>query len=398
MRPRSRRPRCKAEADLRLLVFSPYFPPHRGGLEGYVSDLDAALLDFGDVESITVFTPRLPADAPPIEGRGGRHVVVRYPAFELIPNFPVPKVWSRGFRRARRSVSASKHDVYVSHTRFFLTSALALLCARLRGKPLLHVEHGSDYVQLNSLVLRRLAWAYDRLIGRPLLRRAGAVVAISAAAAEFVRELADRDAEVVHRGMWAERLDAVGVDETILARAGGHQVVTFAGRLIDGKGVADLLRAFARAEAGTAVVCIVGDGPRRSDLEALARQLGIADRALFLGAVPEEQAWAVLRASDVVVNPSYTEGLPTSVLEGALLGRAVLATNVGGTPEIITAGVSGVLVPPRDVEALRRGLDELLSDPQLRERLGIAARDEARRRFDWRLSARRISEVARSLA
>jgi glycosyltransferase involved in cell wall biosynthesis len=384
--------------NLRLLIFSPYFPPHVGGLEGYVSDLNDVLLRSGEVERITVFTPRLPHEGKSLEDRGDGYVVVRYPAFELIPNFPVPKVWKREFWRALRSTRPAGHDVLVSHTRFFLSSALALACARAVSRPLLHVEHGSDYVQLSGRAPRAAARVYDLLLGRLLLRRADGVVAISHAAAGFVRRLAGREVPVIHRGMWVERLDVASADEHVLEWAAGRPVVTFVGRLIDGKGVPDLLRAFATLQAVPAVVCIVGDGPRRADLEMLSARLGISEQVLFRGYLPEEQAWRVIRASDVVVNPSYTEGLPTSVLEAALMGKAVLATDVGGTPEIVTDGTGGLLVEAHDIDALRSRLEQLLADPDLRTRLGSAARAEAAGRFDWNVSSIRFIEVARGLA
>jgi glycosyltransferase involved in cell wall biosynthesis len=383
--------------NLRLLIFSPYFPPHVGGLEGYVSDLDDVLLSSGEVDAITVFAPRLPPEGAVAEDRGGGYTVVRYPAFELIPNFPVPKLWTRGFWHLLRSIRPSGHDVFVSHTRFFLSSALALVCARAASRPLLHVEHGSDYVQLSGRLTRAAARIYDMLLGRLLLRRADGVVAISHAAAEFVRRLAGREVPVVHRGMWLDRLDAATADEQVLAWAAGRPIAMFVGRLIDGKGVADLLRAFAAVQGVQATLCIVGDGPRRGEWEALAERLGISERVLFLGYLPEEQAWRVIRASDVVVNPSYTEGLPTSVLEAALMGRAVLATDVGGTPEIVTDGQGAWLVKPRDIDGLREGLERLLADRALRDRLGQAARAEAAGRFDWNDSAVRFAEIARSL-
>jgi glycosyltransferase involved in cell wall biosynthesis len=383
--------------DLRLLVFSPYFPPHVGGLEGYVSDLDEVLLASGRVEAITVFTPRLPVEARVAESLGEGHLIVRYPAFELIPNFPVPKVWTRAFWRALRSAAPASHDLFISHTRFFLSSLFALGCARVRSRPLLHVEHGSDYVQLTGRLARTAARAYDLLPGRFVLRRADGVVAISRAAAEFVRRLAGRDVPVVHRGIWTERLDATAPDATVLEHAAGRGVVTFVGRLIDGKGVPDLLHAFAALRDPAAVLCIVGDGPRRSDLEELAERLGIAAQTMFLGYLPEEHAWAVIRASDVVVNPSYTEGLPTSVLEAALMGRAVIATDVGGTSEIVSDGEGGMLVGARDIDALRMRLEELLGDPELRRRIGDTARTQASGRFDWELSGRRFMEVAERL-
>jgi glycosyltransferase involved in cell wall biosynthesis len=174
--------------------------------------------------------------------------------------------------------------------------------------------------------------------------------------------------------------------------------VTFAGRLIDGKGVPDFLRAFASLERVPAMACVVGDGPRRSELESLAAELGIAERVLFLGGVPEQRAREVMRASDVIVNPSYTEGLPTSVLEAALMGKAVLATDVGGTREIVSDGESAFLVPARDVSALRARLGQLLADKKLRERLGRAAQNEASGRFDWETAAHRYREVLATLS
>ncbi len=384
-------------ASLRLLIFSPYFAPHVGGLEGYVNDLDQALLDAGMVDAITVFTPRLPPEAPVGERRGAGHAIVRYPAFELIPNFPVPKVWSRAFWSALRSAEPARHDLFVSHTRFFLSSALALAFARAKRRPLLHVEHGSDFVQLSGRAQRAAARTYDLVLGRFLLRHADDVVAISHAAAAFVKRLADRDARVVYRGMWVERLDSTPLDQSVLDWAGGRVVVTFAGRLIDGKGVPDLLNAFARLPDEQAVLCVVGDGPRRNDIEALTRTLGIADRVLLLGYLTEERAWSVLRSSDIVVNPSYTEGLPTSVLEAALLGKAVLASDVGGTQEIVVDERGGLLFSPRDIDGLSSRLARLVTDGDLRTRLGEAARAGAVDRFDWSVSAARFAEIAREL-
>jgi glycosyltransferase involved in cell wall biosynthesis len=383
--------------ELRLLVFSPYFPPHVGGLEGYVSNLDQVLLDGGEVETITVFTPRLPPESSAVERPSERYLVVRYPAFELIPNFPVPKLWSSTFWSALRSTAPARHDLFVSHTRFFLSSTFALACARVMRRPLLHVEHGSDFVQLSGRAPRIAARIYDLVLGRWLLRHADGVIAISHAAAEFVKRLAKRDASVVHRGMWTERLDAREPDRDVLEWADGRVVVTFAGRLIDGKGVGDLVTAFARLGDERAVLCVVGDGPRRTDIEVLASTLGVADRVRMLGYLSEERAWSVICSSDIVVNPSYTEGLPTSVLEAALMGKAVVASDVGGTREIVSDGEGALLFQARDVEALQAHLARLVADRHLRERLGATARAEAAGRFDWSASGSRFARIAREL-
>jgi glycosyltransferase involved in cell wall biosynthesis len=383
---------------VRLLVFSPFFPPHVGGLEGYVRDLNDELIRLGLVDSITVLTPCIPAEALAFEQLAPGYCVVRHPAFELIPNFPCPSPWRPAFWSAARAALRQRdHDVVVSHTRFFLSSAAALLYSRIVGVPLIHVEHGSDYVQLGSSLHGRAARVYDLTLGRTVLRRARAVVAISQAAAEFVRELAGREAQVIYRGVDHERYDRVEPSAELVSLAAGRPVATFIGRLIDGKGVADLIEAFARLSGVDALLCIVGDGPRRGDLEALARDRGLADRCAFMGFRAEASALALIRASDVVVNPSYTEGLPTSVLEAALLGRAILASDVGGTPEVVSHGESALLVAPRDVAALGDGLRSLLGDGALRARLGERAHADVVLRFDRSASARSFAGLARQL-
>lgn len=384
---------------MRLLVFASYFPPHVGGLEAYVRDLNVELLELGLVEEITVLAPRLPADAQERERPGERYAVFRYPAVDVIPNFPCPSAWRPGlWQTARAATAGRRHDLVVSHTRFFLSSAAALAYSRAARLPLLHVEHGSDFVHLSSRAATAVARGYDQTLGRAVLRRAESVVAISAAAADFVERLSGRSATVVHRGLDMERYDRVEPSAELRELSGGRPVISFVGRLIDGKGVTDLVEAFAALEPADALLCLVGDGPRRADLEAQARRLGIAERCRFLGYRPEEQALALIRASDVVVNPSYTEGLPTSVLEAAALGRAIVATDVGGTAEVVVPGAGGVLVNAHDPAALSAALRDLLGDAARRERLGAAARAHVIAGFDRVRAAERFAEVAREAA
>jgi glycosyltransferase involved in cell wall biosynthesis len=384
---------------MRLLVFSPYFPPHMGGLEGYVRDMHADLIELELVEAITVLTPRLPAEAPMAEQLAPGYRVLRHPAVELIPNFPCPAPWRGGFIDAVRAApNRREHDVVVCHTRFFLSSLAALLYSRATGLPLIHIEHGSDYVHLGTPSHSAAARLYDHTLGRLVLRHAQAVVAISQAAAHFVQELAGREAKVIYRGLDRTRYDAVRPCQELLAWSAGRPVATFAGRLIDGKGVADLIEAFALLDDDEALLCVVGDGPRRGELEALCDARGLRERCLFTGYQPQRRALELIRASDVVVNPSYTEGLATTLLEAALLERGILASDVGGTPEVVSDGHSALLVAAGDVQALRRALGKLLANPALRARLGRSARADVLGRFDRGSSARSFIALAHQLA
>ena len=126
---------------------------------------------------------------------------------------------------------------------------------------------------------------------------------------------------------------------------------------------------------------LIGDGPLRPKLEALVRELGLASRVRFLGVrsdVPE-----ILGAADIFVLPSLWEGNPLAVMEAMAAGKPVIATAVGGVPELIEDGVSGFLVPPGDIDALGEAIWRLaVGEPGLRERIGRAASQRAMERFD----------------
>jgi glycosyltransferase involved in cell wall biosynthesis len=226
-----------------------------------MEELADALWASGGVEAITVLAPDLPGGAPRRERDPSGTVIIRYPARDVIPNFPVPDALSRGFGGALRAAAATRPDLVVGHTRFFVSSAVALVQARALGVPYVHVEHGSDYVQLDARLPSLAARAYDTGIGRQVLRRADVRLAISAAAGAFVRRLAGVDASVVYRGLPLDRLDAARPAPEASAFAAGRTLVVYVGRLIDGKGVGDLVSAM--AQLGDHVCCaVIGDGPR----------------------------------------------------------------------------------------------------------------------------------------
>ncbi|MFN2617247.1 MAG: glycosyltransferase family 4 protein, partial [Thermoleophilaceae bacterium] len=313
----------------------------------------------------------------------------RFPAFEPIPNYPVPRPGAGLVRMAR----AAPRDLVVSHTRFFLSSLAARTVSRRMDAPWLHIEHGSDFAQLGRGPSTLAARAYDKTLGRLVLRSADAVVGVSRAAAEFVSALSGRSASVLYRGVSADDLARIPADGGLRGRLGAGRLVVYLGRLIEGKGVADLIEAFRLLPQEDSVLCVIGDGPSRAALERRAA----GGRVAFLGELPFEQAVGAVKAADVLVNPSYTEGLPTSVMEAALCGRAVIATDVGGTSEVISDGQSGLLVPPHDPDALARALRGLLEDAGLRRRLGELAQAEVTERFDWDRSVDKFLAIATTL-
>lgn len=160
------------------------------------------------------------------------------------------------------------------------------------------------------------------------------------------------------------------------------------------KGHRYLFEAFAkRADAGSRLV-VVGDGPQREALEALARELAVAGRVTFAGNREDVAPW--LRAFDLFCLPSYAnEGVPQALMQAMATGLAVVTTPVGSIAEIVEDGVSGLLVPPENADALREAIDALAGHPARRRALAQHARETALQRFGEDRMAEAMQEVFR---
>ena len=151
----------------------------------------------------------------------------------------------------------------------------------------------------------------------------------------------------------------------------GGNVLVFAGRLGPQKALGVLLEALIDVPDVTLVVA--GDGPERAALEARAGELGLDGRVSFLGAVPRERVLRLFGSSDATVLSSAWENFPHTVVEALAVGCPVIATAVGGVPEVVTDGDNGLLVPPGDAHALGAAIARFFGDAELRARLAAAA-------------------------
>ncbi|MEO8628133.1 MAG: glycosyltransferase [Betaproteobacteria bacterium] len=161
--------------------------------------------------------------------------------------------------------------------------------------------------------------------------------------------------------------------------------VLYAGRLSKPKGVSDLIRG-AAAISIPFKLRIAGEGPDRQMLESLTQELGVADRVEFVGAV--ESIAPQFEWADVLVLPSYVEGIPRVVMEAFAAGVPVIGTDIPGTRTLIDSMHTGITVPTGDPVAIARAITTLAADPQMARRFALAARN----RIEQRFSARRVAE------
>jgi len=295
----------------------------------------------------------------------------------------------------RRLAVALRNERYdVVHAHWLVPNGWAAAGAvRRRRTPLVVTLHGSDLVLAERLQpVRRLA--------RRTLAAAGAVTTVSDDLRRRVERLGANPAttRTVHLGIDTAAFAPHPPDASVRTRLGAAAddvLVLAVGRLIEVKGFRYLIDAVSRVDG--VHLAVVGDGDLRAELEQLAKDA--AAPVSFAGNLDHTVVGDTLAAADVVAVPSVVtkrgnvDGLPTTLLEALATGRPVVASAVGGIPEVVTDGSNGVLVPPGDVAALAAALAELRDDAGLRERLGREARRRAVSELGWNETAKAFEEA-----
>lgn len=274
------------------------------------------------------------------------------------------------------------------------TSALA---ARLKCRPHVVTVHGGDVFALRGLTSR----AAKKLV----LRLADAVTVNSEATRRAVLELGARADKIVRIPMGAD--DAPAPDATQVAairaalRGPEGPLLVFTGRLVPEKGAADLLDAVAILAKSLPGVraSIIGAGPERAALESQARVLGIDRRVRFTGWLAPPDVRAHLHASDIFVGPSrlapngWVEAQGLAFIEAMLAGVPVVASGIGGIPDAVRDGETGLLVPPAAPAAIADAVLRIAGDPGLARLLADGGRKLARSEFTRATSAARFAEL-----
>jgi sugar transferase (PEP-CTERM/EpsH1 system associated) len=284
----------------------------------------------------------------------------------------------------------------VVHSRNWATFDAVLAARIARAPAVVHGEHGRDISDPNGTNRRRRRL---RRACAPLVDR---FVAVSEDLHRWLVEdirISAHKVVTIRNGVEVTRFGALSRVEARrrLGIAADRLVVGTVGRLDPVKDQDGLLDAFSRLRSRRpdTVLVIVGDGPCRAQLENHITDLALQDRVLLLGErrdIPE-----ILMALDVFVLPSVAEGMSNTILEAMATGLPVLATRVGGSPELVEDGLTGRLVPPRDPAALAGAIDTYFEDGHLRDLHGKAGRQRAVDHFDLSRMARDYTHLYSTL-
>ena len=367
---------------MRIVVFSSYFYPHKGGVERYVHEIYKRLVKQGiGVDIITCNTNNSPMEEM-IDGMQ----ISRLDCWHLLGGtFPVPKI-NRRFLRVIQALNKKSFSFANTQTRFFVLSFIGFLYGKIKGIRVIHTEHGTQHSVLSNPVTNLLSKVYDHTIGYVVTRYAGFNVAISDASGQFSRHLGAAQYNIVYNGIDTKKFRRRDTDiKSRIHIDPQYKIITFVGRLIEAKGVQDLIEVFEEIRQSYKVKLLVaGSGNYLQELQKMA--MGNPD-IIFTGEKSEEEIIELLSITDIFVNPSYSEGLPTSVLEAASCGCPIIASDVGGTKEILQHGRNGLLFNSKDTGQLSSMIKNLLDNSQARMQYGAHARETVESKFDWDIIA-----------
>ncbi len=384
---------------MRVLITSPVFPPDLGGPAIYVPSLGRFLVERGHTVEVVAFCSELDPKGYPFD------VVA-------IPRGPLPLRYLKALFAVWKHARSA--DVVYINEHLALVHVLA---AKLAGKPAMirmmvdgawEISHRKGWIDgddINVFETKEYGWQVKltRRLQTWWWKRCTRIISCS----NFLRQIAIQryrvpDAKVqliynaYHGPTAANFAPTRGEAREKLGLAPDRRYVLTICRLMVWKGVDYVLRALKELPNDVHFV-VAGDGDMLEPWKALAVELGLADRAHFLGNVPYEKIPLLIRASNVFVLNSEYEGLSHTLLEVSALGLPIVATGVCGNPEVVEHEVNGLLVPPKDARAVAQALRRILDDPALAERFakkGVERMDRFSRPATFAQVERALGEVA----
>ncbi|MEM4389056.1 MAG: glycosyltransferase family 4 protein [Candidatus Micrarchaeia archaeon] len=385
---------------MKICHLDPLFLPYHGGAEKHVFEISRRLIKKG--YDITVLTSRLPATATSevIEGIKVKRVnpTLYIPSFPFPLSFLPPPFSIMPFQCI--DVLRQDADIFHIHNRFWYGPGV-LLAAKLRGKALILTLHNARPEGID-FPTDFFGLLFDLAYGRRIMELADKIICVS----EYTKRVTVpprlwEKCIVITNGVDTQRFNPRVSGERVRKKLGiptDAPLILCNARLVRQKGLPYLIDAFAltKRDFTGAKLVVIGKGPLKEELLAQATRLGVDRDFVITTGIPEDELPEWYAAADLFVLPSVWEPCAVVLLEALASGKPIVATNIGGNPELVTREC-GLLVRARDADALYAAMARLLAAPALRRKMARAARRRAERLFSWDIVAEKIHKVYQSI-
>lgn len=364
-----------------VAFFSGYFLPHTGGVERYTYNLAKRLKQHGI--RVIIVTTKYVEELKEIEDLGYA-IVYRLPIYKVFSSrYPIIKK-NRKYQEMMEKLQNENIDFCMLNTRFQLTSLVGAKFAKKHQIPMCLIEHGTSHFTVYHKILDFFGHMYEHLLTHHMKRYVKEFYGVSKACCKWLEHYKIKAKGVLYNAIDEKEYDLY---QEQVKKNNNKIRILFAGRLIKDKGILLLVEAYQNLQKKYTNIelTIVGDGPLYNELKE-DKQLSL------LGKLEHEEMMKQYAKADIFINPSYSEGLPTTVLEAGLMKCAVVATNVGGTSELIEDGKQGLLCKP-EVFDITEKLEVLIKDETLRKTLGENLHKKIKEQFSWERTTKQILDI-----
>lgn len=380
---------------MKVMMITPYSYPKMGGLEKYAYKILSGLVKAHNVDGVvcTVNHNRKKLEVEEID----KIKVYRLPHDIKISNTPIPFNLKRELSKI---ISKEEPDIINGHIPVPYLGDVACRVSKKRGIPFALTYH-NDLTKEN-LILDLLCKGYYLLMGNKSLKLTDVIIATSTYYRDKSPYLARymSKVKIIPPGVDVKRFTPE-IDERKLREMYDipDNIVLFVGQLDKThrhKGLQYLLKAMSKInEETSATLVIVGSGNDTNRYKNFAKKLNLKHKVIFAGYVKENMLPFYYRGADVTVLPPFidSEGFGMTLIEANACGKPVIGTNVGGIPHVIKDGYNGILVTPKDVNALTKAIIHILKNPDLTKKLGKNGRDLVTARYSWEMSTKKTLEI-----
>jgi teichuronic acid biosynthesis glycosyltransferase TuaC len=394
----------KENSQLRVLVLSNMYPKNMGGM--FIHTQIQHLMKSGCTVRVVAPVPYCPKILRHNERWGAYNLIpqqdtidnvsVYYPRYFRLPGrwfHPMSYVTQYWGMRAVLANIISEFKPHIIHAQAASASCYAgMMIKREYGIPLVCSLRGSDinvYPYFGKLSMR---------LAQQMIKESDQLFCVSSALKEatYKIEKPKKEIEVIYNGCEIGMFQFKDGDRSstrkLMHIGESDKILVFVGDVSRAKGLVELLAAFEELALNMSRLhlFIVGDGPDRPILEAFQKNNPRGNRIHHFGRLQHHEIVKYLNASDAFVFPSHYEGLPNAVLEAMACGLPVVATKVGGIPEAVEDGVSGILVPREDANLLANAINYVITNDQLSRQMGIAGRKIVESKFNWQANALKV--------
>ncbi len=373
---------------MRIAQVSPFFYPHIGGVESHVQTLSEKLV--GNGHDVTVYTSNF--------GHLKEREVFR--GIEVIRVKQTRELFYTPITPGLKKVMAKeKYDVVHAHTPPPLSAYYAARAVKKSKTPFVVTYHCD--LQLPGIIGSLATAVYKVTLGRYTFKQTHRIIVHTKTYGATSRILWSFDVSVIPSAVNPERFGENIDSHSVIARHGleDKKLVLFVGRIVPHKGLDYLIDS---AEFTPPEICylIVGRGDYLSTLRRKAKEKGLEKRIFFTGKVPSKSLPSYYAASDVFVLPSISrlEAFGLVVLEAMASAKPVIISNIPGVTELITDGEEGLHVEPMNARDLADKIKQILSDEDLRKKMGQTGRKKVEREFSWDKVTSQIEQVYEEVA